>query len=332
MGGATTHGPRRSERRSNDWAICLAVIVVAGLLAVIGVPQLLGAREKARNATVDNIYVALNGEVANELDGAVNGGTGNLGPVPVAANASSAERGSVAPAVTPVVTTPASVTPVVVYSGEMTFAALDVRRAASDAMRIAKRASGYVLRQDLTRGAEALTVAHLSLRVPAARFDDVLDEIARLGIVSSQTARAADETESQLDIDARLAAKQALEKRLLELLPRAGATLADALDVEKQLARVREEIETLTGQRAKLTSNARFSSLELEIDELSGAARGFRGRLAVRFQAARAALHAAADAAGRVAADLLLLAVPAGVAGAVIGWFRARVRRRERTP
>ena len=51
----------------------LVVIAIIGILAAIAIPQLLGAREKARTAVCDNIYVALNGEVANELDSALNG-------------------------------------------------------------------------------------------------------------------------------------------------------------------------------------------------------------------------------------------------------------------
>ena len=55
----------------------LVVIAIIGILAAIAVPQLLGARLKAQNATCDDTFKSLAGEVANELDGAMNGGTGN---------------------------------------------------------------------------------------------------------------------------------------------------------------------------------------------------------------------------------------------------------------
>ena len=55
----------------------LVVIAIIGILAAIAVPQLLGARLKAQNATCDDTFKSLSGEVANELDGAMNGGTGN---------------------------------------------------------------------------------------------------------------------------------------------------------------------------------------------------------------------------------------------------------------
>lgn len=54
----------------------LVVIAIIGILAAIAIPQLLGARDKARTATCDDTFKALSGEVANELDGALNSGPG----------------------------------------------------------------------------------------------------------------------------------------------------------------------------------------------------------------------------------------------------------------
>lgn len=308
--------------RLTFWVGSLALISV---LAAIALPQLLGAREKARNATVDNIYVALNGEVANELDGALNGGTGQLGPVPTMAAA------VVPPAPAPA---PRAAKRVVVHSGEMTLTALDVRRAASRAVLIAEQVGGYVAAQTITGGRHEAASAVLSLRVPTSAFQGVTDAIAALGAVERLSAHAIDQTDDHIDVAARLAAKRALESRLLAFVSREPANLGDTLAVEKELARVREEIETLASQSNGLATNVRLASLELRIDEATGAARGFRGRLAERAAEARRSLARAADAAGRVAADTLVLAVPVLVLGGLaLGgarWRRTRTALRGR--
>ncbi len=54
----------------------LVVIAIIGILSAIAIPQLLGARDKARTATCDDMFTALSGEVANELDFAIHGGSG----------------------------------------------------------------------------------------------------------------------------------------------------------------------------------------------------------------------------------------------------------------
>lgn len=54
----------------------LVVIAIIGILAAIAVPQLLGARDKARTATCDDTFKSLASEVGNELDGALNSGVG----------------------------------------------------------------------------------------------------------------------------------------------------------------------------------------------------------------------------------------------------------------
>ncbi|MFN7950190.1 MAG: VWA domain-containing protein [bacterium] len=73
---------RRAGRVGGGRVLLWVVPIGIGcLLAAISIPRLLGARESARHATSDNLYVALSGEVANELDGALHGGTGTVGVV-----------------------------------------------------------------------------------------------------------------------------------------------------------------------------------------------------------------------------------------------------------
>jgi len=51
----------------------LVVVAIIGILAAIAIPQLLGAREKARNASCDGLFHSLDGEISNELDSAIAG-------------------------------------------------------------------------------------------------------------------------------------------------------------------------------------------------------------------------------------------------------------------
>lgn len=68
-------------QRSNGFSLVelLVVIAIVAIIAAIALPQLMGAQAKAKVATCEDLYHELSGEVGNELDGAINGGTGHCG-------------------------------------------------------------------------------------------------------------------------------------------------------------------------------------------------------------------------------------------------------------
>ena len=54
-------------------------MAIIGILAAIGIPQLLGSREKARAAACDALFHALDGELSNELDNIIHNGVTSCG-------------------------------------------------------------------------------------------------------------------------------------------------------------------------------------------------------------------------------------------------------------
>lgn len=133
---------------------------------------------------------------------------------------------------------------------------------------VAEKQGGYVVTSSQRntnakmRGSNSVS---MSLRVPAAKFPEALAEIrgaADRVVVETVTGR--DVTEEFVDIEARLKTKRALEERFIEILKQARS-VRDALEVERQLANVRTEIERIEGRRRFLENQTSFSTINVEL-------------------------------------------------------------------
>jgi hypothetical protein len=78
---------------------------------------------------------------------------------------------------------------------------------------------------------------------------------------------AEDVGEEFVDLTARAANGRRLEERLLDLLGSRTGRLQDVLAVERELARVREEIERLDGRLRYLRTRAAMSTLSVTVHE-----------------------------------------------------------------
>ncbi len=88
----------------------------------------------------------------------------------------------------------------------------------------------------------------LVAKIPPDKLNEFLGAARLLGEVQSESKNGQDITMEYVDLSARLSTKQELEKELLNLLRTSSPRLADKLEVERELARVREEIETVQGR------------------------------------------------------------------------------------
>jgi hypothetical protein len=133
--------------------------------------------------------------------------------------------------------------------------------------RLAQEHSALVANTTVHTGREQRRSASLELRVPSDRFDAVVNGLAPIGKVESVNITAQDVGEEFVDLSARLANARRLEARLIELLANRTGRLTDVLAVERELARVREEIERYEGRLRYLQSRVSVSSLTVVVHE-----------------------------------------------------------------
>lgn len=105
----------------------------------------------------------------------------------------------------------------------------------------------------------------MTIRVPAEKFDETLNEIRKnSNRVIVETVKGEDVTEEFIDIEARLKTKKALEEQFLEIMKRSNS-VEDALNVQRELAEVRGEIEQIEGRKRFLENQASLSTIKIKL-------------------------------------------------------------------
>jgi hypothetical protein len=105
------------------------------------------------------------------------------------------------------------------------------------------------------------------VRVPAPQFDKMLVGLKGLGEVVNEAMSADDVTEQVIDLEARLANARNTEQRMKELLRTRTGKLAEVLEAEREVSRVREEIERLDAQRKNIASRVAYGTITVTMEE-----------------------------------------------------------------
>jgi hypothetical protein len=127
---------------------------------------------------------------------------------------------------------------------------------------------GYVAGSTVTGAPGRPRSGQWTIRVPVQRYGTFLTAVQKLGEVHRVSSDSKDVSEEYYDLEARIGNKKKQEVRLLELLADATGKLEDVLSVERELARVREEIERMEGRVRVLNDLTSLTTVELTINEI----------------------------------------------------------------
>ena len=164
-------------------------------------------------------------------------------------------------------TSPETSPAMLIKTGQASIEVDGLDQAVAKTLQLASRLGGYVANSSFTGGRDQVRAATLELKIPAAKYDEAASGLNGIGKLEAINTAVEDVGEEYVDIGARVANSRRLEERLVALLANRTGKLEDVLAVERELARVREEIERYDGRMRFLKTRAAISTLSVTLHE-----------------------------------------------------------------
>ena len=132
---------------------------------------------------------------------------------------------------------------------------------------VANEEHGYIATTDSEKQANGKLRGQVVVKVLPENLDLFLQKIRTLGELKKQTLGTEDVTKAYFDTDARLKNAHVMEQRLIDMLKTKTGKVSDLLQVEKELGRVREEIEKMQGELKYWDSQVQFATVTISLAE-----------------------------------------------------------------
>jgi hypothetical protein len=164
-------------------------------------------------------------------------------------------------------TAPETVGPMIVQTASLSIVAKNYNEASAMIEKLVKGRGGYVEKLDAKAQSGNAREMSVALRIPAKQLDGFLADLRQLGHVEQESQSNEEVSADYVDLQARLKSAQATERRLIELLGTRTGRLEDVLDAERELARVRAEIESMQGQSAVMLHRVSYATVQVQLSE-----------------------------------------------------------------
>lgn len=299
--------PSRRHVRWRSWLVAAAVFLVVAF--AIGALAQLGSGNQRKTAAFSTVGSAVEGVPGPVLtpSGDAQRGAPRSGDQPKAADLSKIVRdGTIALSVP-----------------DGSFSAKQARVVA-----IAHANGGFVLSSQT----EGSTTGTLTIRVPAAHFDDAIGQVGALGTVESSSVTGKDVTNEFVDYRAHLQNLAGRRTVLRSLLART-TTIGESLTVENELQDVQLQIDQIQGQLRFLNDQVAESTLTVDLREQSAPAGETRTNGGIQNPSLSRALDRAIQGFFGILATIIVglgyllpLAVIAGLVAGVVMLVRRRGR------
>lgn len=155
----------------------------------------------------------------------------------------------------------------IIRTAEVRLEVEDGREAYKKLMAVCQEAGGYIAASQLNRDNEDRAAGFIVMRIPKARFTEVLDKLRDSGQVKDINTSSEDVGQHYKNLKVRLDAEMVVYNKILEALKRRQKTISEALQVQSELTPVLSRIETLKNQLEALDNAVSFTTITVYFNE-----------------------------------------------------------------
>jgi hypothetical protein len=157
----------------------------------------------------------------------------------------------------------------VIENADLSIVVKDPKARMKEISDLAQKMGGFVVSSNMYQNTSStgklVPQGSIVIRVPSEKLDEALSKIKEGAIdVPTENRSGQDVTSQYVDLQAQLTAKQAAEKKLLEIMDQATRA-EDVLAVYLQVQTVQTEIEQLKGQIKYLEESAAMSAISVQL-------------------------------------------------------------------
>jgi hypothetical protein len=153
---------------------------------------------------------------------------------------------------------------VIIRTADLSVTVDDVTQVMDDISNITNAAGGWVVTSEQPQNYSG----NISIRVPADRFDDVIDQLTELAVkVKAVSTRSEDFTGEFTDVTARSQTLDDTLERLRILYDRAF-TVEDAITIQKEITDVQSDLESLEARLKFLSQSSAFSFISISLESV----------------------------------------------------------------
>jgi hypothetical protein len=158
----------------------------------------------------------------------------------------------------------------IIYNADLRLIVKDLEQSVQELKQLLKDHDAFIGSSETGSSSGAPREAIWRVRVPAERFDWFVDGVTRLGVAEKNRTDSQDVTEEYYDLVDRIKNKKMEQETLRGYLQDKKATskLEDILTIEKELSRVRGELDAMEGRLRRLKDLAALATVTITMREI----------------------------------------------------------------